>query len=83
MEIDPIIVSPCDVIGQIAPRPVLLMHGAHDRIINPADAQALYEAAQEPKELRIWPRSWHTTISSHERAAYENTLLEFFRVNLK
>lgn len=83
MEIDPIVVSPFDVIDQIAPRPVLLMHGAHDRIINPDDAHALYQAAQQPKELRIWPRSWHTTISSHERAAYEATLLDFFRTNLK
>ncbi len=83
MDADPVSVSPLNVIAQIAPRPVLLMHGARDRIVNPNDARALYEAAQQPKTLTLWPRSWHVRINSEERATYDATLKAFFQTNLK
>ena len=83
MDADPATVSPLNVIAQIAPRPVLLMHGARDRSVNPADARALYEAAQQPKTLALWPRSWHVRINPEERATYDATLKAFFQTNLK
>ncbi len=83
MSADPATVSPLAVVSQIAPRPVLLMHGARDRIVNPADARALYEAAQQPKTLTLWPRSWHVRIHPEERPTYEATLKAFFQSNLK
>ena len=70
------------MIGQIAPRPVLLMHGARDIIVNPADAQSLYDAACEPKTLTVWPRSWHVRINAQERPDYEAALVTFFQTNL-
>ncbi len=39
--------------------PVLVMHGARDRIIPVAMARALYEAAPEPKQLWIAPDAGH------------------------
>jgi alpha-beta hydrolase superfamily lysophospholipase len=79
---DPQTVSPCELIAQIAPRPVLLMHGARDIIVNPADAQSLYDAASEPKTLTVWPRSWHVRINAQERLDYEAALVAFFQTNL-
>ncbi|EEG77425.1 alpha/beta hydrolase [Dethiobacter alkaliphilus] len=38
-------------IGQIAPRPVLIVHGTTDEVVPVEHAKILYEAAQEPKEL--------------------------------
>lgn len=43
--------DPIDYIGRIAPRPVLIMHGTRDAIVDPAMAHRLYEAAGEPKKL--------------------------------
>jgi pimeloyl-ACP methyl ester carboxylesterase len=45
--------APEDVIGKIAPTPVLVVHGADDRLFPPSHARALYEAAGEPKRLLI------------------------------
>lgn len=45
--------SPEDVIGAIAPNPVLIVHGADDRLFPPSHAHRLYEAAGQPKRLLI------------------------------
>jgi len=45
--------SPEDVIGKIAPTPVVIVHGADDRLFPPTHARRLYEAADEPKRLLI------------------------------
>lgn len=44
---------PLDAVGKIAPVPLLLMHSKHDEIIPFKHAQLLYEAANEPKELKV------------------------------
>lgn len=43
--------DPIDCIGRIAPRPILIMHGTDDSIVDPAMAQRLFDAAGQPKEL--------------------------------
>lgn len=43
--------EPIDYVGRIAPRPLLIMHGTNDQVVDPAMARRLYEAAGEPKEL--------------------------------
>ena len=78
LPLDPREVSPLDAVPQIAPRPILLYHGGRDIIARPADARALYEAASEPKQLHLLPRSWHVYIHPEERDDYEKTLLGFF-----
>jgi fermentation-respiration switch protein FrsA (DUF1100 family) len=81
--LEPRCVSPVDVVGRIAPRPVLLFHGGRDFIVRPDDAHALYRAAGEPKQLHLLPRSWHVRIDAEEQPAYEKTVMEFFRKYLK
>ncbi|HEX9776435.1 MAG TPA: alpha/beta fold hydrolase [Actinomycetota bacterium] len=44
---------PADVVGRIAPVPLLLIHGADDHFFPPADAELLLERAGEPKRLVI------------------------------
>jgi fermentation-respiration switch protein FrsA (DUF1100 family) len=41
------------VIGKIAPTPVVIVHGADDRLFPPSHAHRLYGAAGEPKRLLI------------------------------
>jgi fermentation-respiration switch protein FrsA (DUF1100 family) len=58
-------VAPEEVIGHIAPRPVLLIHGTHDQLIPPYHAERLYRAAREPKQL------WWAEGCAHVQARYE------------
>lgn len=46
-------VRPLDVIEQIAPRPVMLVHGLNDQRVSVEQAQSLFAAARQPKEI-IW-----------------------------
>jgi len=48
------VARPVDTIGQISPRPLLIIHGQEDGLFNVENAYHLYEAAGEPKEIQWW-----------------------------
>lgn len=50
---------PVDVIGKIAPVPVLIIHGDNDPIIFRHHAEALYKKAKEPKKLVMIKNGLH------------------------
>lgn len=61
---------PVDVVGRIAPRPLLIVHGANDQL-TPADhAHRLYAAAGEPKELWVVAGAPHAGAYFADRQAY-------------
>lgn len=45
--------SPEEVIGKIAPTPVVIIHGSDDHLFSPDHARRLYDAAGEPKRLLL------------------------------
>jgi hypothetical protein len=47
--------DPLRAVRKLDGRPLLMVHGKNDRTVTPAQAKRLFEAAQEPKELRWWP----------------------------
>ena len=51
-------VNPQRAIQKLAGRPLLMVNGSGDRTIRPSQATALFEAAEEPKELR-WYNGGH------------------------
>ena len=61
---------PIDVIGQIAPRPVLVAHGALDEIVPVRHAHTLFKAAGEPKELWVDPVAHHVGARDMDTEAY-------------
>jgi uncharacterized protein len=61
---------PIDVIGQIAPRPVLIAHGELDEIVPVRHAHTLFKAAGEPKELWIDPDAHHVGARDSDTDAY-------------
>ena len=71
-------VAPEAVIGRIAPRPILIIHGTHDYLITPRHAERLYAAAGEPRML------WWAEGSQHAQARFDHpdtfyaTVLRFF-----
>jgi len=50
---------PIDVIGRIAPRPIMLTHGVLDEIVPVQHVHTLFQAAEEPKELWVVPGAHH------------------------
>ncbi len=47
------------VAGELAPKPLLLIHGDADTILPHASSQALYDRAGEPKTMKILPGVGH------------------------
>ncbi len=63
-------VAPLRVVGQIAPRPLLLIHGTADATIPVSHAQRLYDAAGEPKELWLASGAGHCGAYFLDRPGY-------------
>ncbi len=76
-------VEPLRDIGNIAPRPILLIHGGKDSTVDPRDAVRLYEAAREPKELWMVPDADHCGAYFVDRKAYVAKINDFFHRHLK
>ncbi len=76
-------VEPLRDIGRIAPRPVLIIHGLKDSLVNPEDAKLLYAAAKEPKELWLDPNADHCGIYFEDRQKYIDRVIGFLDRNLR
>jgi fermentation-respiration switch protein FrsA (DUF1100 family) len=76
-------VEPWREIGRIAPRPVMLIQGMKDTIVNPKDAFLLYEAANDPKELWILPNVDHCGAYFDDRPLYIRRVISFLDLYLK
>ncbi len=63
-------VAPIDVVGALAPRPLLLLHGAADSVIPVDHAYRLFAAAGEPKALHIFEGADHCGGYFQDRPAY-------------
>ena len=48
-----------DMVGRLAPKPLLLLHGTADRVLSDACSRRLYARAGEPKELVLYPGDDH------------------------
>lgn len=70
--------DPIRWVGQIAPRPLLFIHGDLDPYVPVADIEALYAAAGEPKELWRVPEAGHREVDRHRPAEYRERVIGFF-----
>ena len=77
MQVDAL--RPLDLIGKIAPRPVLIIAGTADTIVPYRHAEALYAAAGQPKTLHPVPGAGHGGFVESEPNAYLELLVRFFR----
>jgi fermentation-respiration switch protein FrsA (DUF1100 family) len=68
---------------QIAPRPMLFMHGAKDPIIDVRHSQRLYAAASEPKVLFIVEAGGHTDLAAVDATAYASQIRDFLNRYLR
>ncbi len=75
-------VRPVDVVGKIAPRPLLIIHTTGDEIIPVEHAHRLHAAAGEPKELWIVADAPHCGAYFVDRPAYVERVAQFFAHSL-
>lgn len=73
-----VIVEPCNYVGMIAPRPLLMINGKRDDRVPAAAAEALYNAAGEPKRI-VWYEAGHYDLPVAEVLG---ELAGFFGTNL-
>ncbi|MFL5576412.1 MAG: alpha/beta hydrolase [Gemmatimonadaceae bacterium] len=64
------VVDPVRAVRQYAGRPLLMVHGRHDRTILPEQAERLFAAASEPKEI-VWYDGSHWLPDDAVRRAAE------------
>ena len=62
--------SPVRCVGRIAPRPILVIHGTGDRTVPPDEADALFRAAGDPKELWLVPGAEHVGCFYKDQETY-------------
>jgi uncharacterized protein len=79
VHVDPNHLRPVDVIGRIAPRPILVTHGNLDEIVPVRHAYTLFKAAEEPKELWIVPGARHVEARDQDLDAYFERVELFLR----
>jgi alpha-beta hydrolase superfamily lysophospholipase len=64
------------VVGQIAPRPLLIVHGERNALHPVDEARRLYAQAAEPKTLRILPGATHLNWMSLEHPVFGQAMGE-------
>lgn len=76
-------VSPLRAITRITPRPVLIIHGTRDRLIDVREARALYQASGDPKALWLIEGADHAEARWVAQGEYDRRVAGFFREHLR
>ncbi|MGB7157212.1 MAG: alpha/beta hydrolase [Tepidisphaeraceae bacterium] len=69
--------APADLVSRLWPRPILIIHGRRDEIIDFKHGEALYESAVQPKYNYWIKEGTHNDIVNNETAA--RFVAEFFK----
>ncbi len=75
-------IVPERAVAALAPTPLLVMHGLADETIGPADGEAIFAAAGEPKELWLIPGVAHGDGARDAPDEYRRRIVAFFDENL-
>jgi fermentation-respiration switch protein FrsA (DUF1100 family) len=78
----PASLDPIAVIGQISPRPVLILMGGQDTQVSPQGGQLLYDAALSPKTLWYEPALGHVAFPASLPEQFETRPVQFFTASL-
>lgn len=76
---------PEDMVQRISPRPLLLVHGAENRLHSPEESKRIYELAHEPKQLVLLEGVGHTEYMFDQHPVFQELagiIREFFDANL-
>ncbi len=79
---DPAAVSPAAVVHALAPRPLLLIQGQCDMLVDWRDAARMAKAAPESTELWLLPKAGHAQCLRKGGEEYRRRVTQFFHKNL-
>jgi fermentation-respiration switch protein FrsA (DUF1100 family) len=71
--------DPIDDVARVSPRPLLIIQGTADRIVDPQTARRLYDAARRPKELWLIDGADHYEALDELGEENRPRLLAFFK----
>jgi dipeptidyl aminopeptidase/acylaminoacyl peptidase len=71
-------IRPEDVIAQIAPRPILIIHGSEDKRITYEQVSRLYNTAHEPKRMWLVEGASHGEVRSPVLDYLVENIIDFF-----
>ena len=71
--------NPVHIVGRIAPRGTMIIHGTKDRSIPAQDAEALFQAAGEPKRLWLVPGAEHVASFYGQTQEYLSQVMGFYK----
>jgi uncharacterized protein len=71
--------SPLQAIASIGPRPVMIIQGTRDSVVDVRDARRLYQAAGPPKTLWLVEGAGHAESRRARCAEYDARVVGFFR----
>ncbi|HVM25607.1 MAG TPA: alpha/beta fold hydrolase [Candidatus Limnocylindrales bacterium] len=74
--------DPISAVSHIAPRPLLIISPAEDRLIHRTQSERLFERAGEPKELFRVPNAGHAEAYTIDPEAYRSRVLGFLERHL-
>ena len=72
-----------DVIGEISPRPLLIIHEAGDSAVPVDYSVRNFTAARQPKELWLVPSSRHAEAQTTAKLEYQNKVIRFLEAALR
>jgi uncharacterized protein len=75
--------NPEEDIAQIAPRPVMIVHGDLDVVVPVTHGERLYAAAGEPKTLHIIPGAGHAYLLASDPDFFAGEVLPFLDEHLR
>jgi pimeloyl-ACP methyl ester carboxylesterase len=75
-------VASVDVIGEISPQPVYIMHAGDDDVVSSTSGELLLEAAKDPKEFWLCEDTGHHDCDTVYPAEFERRIIDFFNTNL-
>ena len=79
---DPAAVSPAAVVHALAPRPLLLIQGQRDMLVNWRDAERMAKVSEESTELWLMPSAGHAQCFRKGGEEYKRRVVQFFQKNL-
>lgn len=76
-------VRPVEVIGEISPRPLLIIHESGDLVVPADNSLRNFAAARQPKELWLVPGAGHGHAHTVAKSEYEKRVKDFFEFAMR
>jgi pimeloyl-ACP methyl ester carboxylesterase len=76
--------KPIDIVHQIAPTPLLFLHGREDWLIKHSHSEKLFKVAKEPKELHVMAGAGHAErMFAKHPDEFERLCVEWFKKTIR